>query len=883
MLKKALLLTFIAATACASDVINRQIDTITTSSGTVFPVSDGATKTYVGANFLNLTGGTLSGSLNLGSHAITSLLDPINPQDAATKNYVDGHGALPPPIQALSAYTTETWGGQGSFLGQNSDLDQTFQLIGMGSSDTAVLNNFTSSVLLQSGSVTNSAVGNTGWSGAMYVQSGDVVGGTGNSGNLNLKTGSILGLGTGGAGSITLQTGSLQTGTPGNIVLMSQNNGSGTRGYVQIWANHLDMNNAPITNMTTATFLSGGQINFPDTSGSINMSGSTLNMGGGTINHPLLASTPMLGSNLDANGFGITGLGFLAMPLGGSPPVCNLAADGYLYDVWGGGTTQDIPQICEEGPGATFAWTPLGGGGALPSPLTDGTNVTLNQGGPGSFLGVTSDSDQTNLLLFLGSSDTASLVNSTSNVTVMTGDVTGVGSSGSAGVATLAAGNVVNGSGSGGNAVITAGGVTTGTGLGGVVRIDAGNADAGNGGPLNIDSGNSNTGNGGDVSIGTGASNSGSPGNIIIAPGSSSGFMGSVIPATDNTVNLGSVFPGGLNFATLNVDKIESESTGALTFSFSQTTTSVKVSPSNYLFNASFIAFPINTPITFTSSGTLPGGLLAATPYYVSAPVAGTASHRSLSLTPNGPVVPISSVGTGTLTVHYTGPTSQGIAFASNIDSSGLYSLGAWSQLDTPLITNSSGALAFNTGNNSAVEVNTIFGSGTPVAFQVNPTVTGTTGYTALLVNPLGAAGTGPNLLLDVQVAGADKFVVDTSGNLNLTGHLKNTVTTSPTAAVQAAAGTSATCTLDADSTDMVGGFTITTGGIGVGVGSFCNITFHNAYTHAPRCFFQATNEPAVAAQFWATSTTTVLSINGDSDPAATTYSMSYYCLENGI
>lgn len=522
MLKKALLLTFIAATACASDVINRQIDTITTSSGTVFPVSDGATKTYVGANFLSLTGGTLSGSLNLGSHAITSLLDPINPQDAATKNYVDGHGALPSPIQALSAYTTETWGGQGSFLGQNSDLDQTFQLIGMGSSDTAVLNNFTSSVLLQSGSVTNSAVGNTGWSGAMYVQSGDVVGGTGNSGNLNLKTGSILGLGTGGAGSITLQTGSLQTGTPGNIVLMSQNNGSGTRGYVQIWADHLDMNNAPITNMTTATFLSGGQINFPDTSGSINMSGSTLNMGGGTINHPLLASTPQLGSNLDANGFGITGLGFLAMPLGGSPPVCNLAADGYLYDSWGGGTTQDIPQICEEGPGATFAWTPLSGGGgsSLPTPLTALASYSGSEWGPGALLGVNSDSDQTNMMVQIGSTDTSVNANTSSSVAIFTGDQLGAAATGGSGGIIIATGAVVSGNAASGSINISTGAQNV-NGNTGSIHITSSDATSGTGipGQISLLAGSGNTADGAALTLASGSSNSGAAGNVILAPG----------------------------------------------------------------------------------------------------------------------------------------------------------------------------------------------------------------------------------------------------------------------------------------------------------------------------------------------------------------------------
>lgn len=48
---------------------------------------DAMTLNYAGAHYLALSGGTMSGAINMGSQAITSLLNPVNPQDAMTLNY----------------------------------------------------------------------------------------------------------------------------------------------------------------------------------------------------------------------------------------------------------------------------------------------------------------------------------------------------------------------------------------------------------------------------------------------------------------------------------------------------------------------------------------------------------------------------------------------------------------------------------------------------------------------------------------------------------------------------------------------------------------------------------------------------------------------------
>lgn len=115
-------------------------------------------------------------------------------------------------------------------------------------------------------------------------------------------------------------------------------------------------------------------------------------------------------------------------------------------------------------------------------------------------------------------------------------------------------------------------------------------------------------------------------------------------------------------------------------------------------------------------------------------------------------------------------------------------------------------------------------------------------------------------------------------------GHIKSTQTTAPTAAVQAGAGTGATCTMS-NATDVAGGINITSGTITLAAGAECIVTFNKAYGAAPRCVMwpnsSATALAIASAGQYVTSTTTTMTVNFGAAPVlSTAYSWNYYCVE---
>ena len=333
--------------------------------------------------------------------------------------------SLPPPLEALASYTPDNVGSPGTFLGNNSDNDQSRLQVVFGSTDTATGNNSASNVIISAGSTTGSSS-------------------SGVPGNLTLFGGSA--------------SGGSATGQGGSITLQGGDSGAGS------------------TNP-------GGSINLsPGAGGSTGQTGNITLFTVGTIN------------------------GLIQFQNG---------SQGTAGYVW---TSTDT--------NGSGSWMPAGG---LPAPLEALGTYNSNENGPGSFLGNNSDNDQTNLLLLLGSTDTTTINNSTSNVIIFTGDVEPSGSSGSSGNITLAPGYIVDGSGSAGSIGIDGGVVLAGSGSAGSVSITGGTAASGPGGNVQITAGPSNSGTPGNLGLNGGTSLGGTvPGggiSLVTGIGSTNGSI----------------------------------------------------------------------------------------------------------------------------------------------------------------------------------------------------------------------------------------------------------------------------------------------------------------------------------------------------------------------
>lgn len=138
------------------------------------PVSaqDAMTLNYAGSHYLALSGGTMTGNISLGSgFRVTNALDPSSSQDYATKNYVDQTSLNGTSVYAASAATlgtvTQSGAGVGATL-TNAGTQATFALDGVNppvGSNVLIKNTATGMTAANEGiyTVTNAGSASTNW------------------------------------------------------------------------------------------------------------------------------------------------------------------------------------------------------------------------------------------------------------------------------------------------------------------------------------------------------------------------------------------------------------------------------------------------------------------------------------------------------------------------------------------------------------------------------------------------------------------------------------------------------------------------------------------------------------------------------------------------
>jgi fibronectin-binding autotransporter adhesin len=144
-------------------------------------------------------------------------------------------------------------------------------------------------------------------------------------------------------------------------------------------------------------------------------------------------------------------------------------------------------------------------------------------------------------------------------------------------------------------------------------------------------------------------------------------------------------------------------------------------------------------------------------------------------------------------------------------------------------------------------------------------------------------------LLIQNATAGTNALVVDTTGTTKVTvqnlvvavditvnGHII-TGGTAPTAAVQTAAGSTATCSVTG-SNDTGGTITLASSGTGQVTGAQCILTFNSVYSVAPRPVIAPTGANGTTVNAYVTATTTTMTLNfNTAATAGQTYTFNYF------
>jgi len=509
---------------------------------------------WTAAPYLPLTGGTLTGNLVMSGFAITNVLNPVNPQDAATKNYVDGTFAnknlsnltavavntdIKPALAfgADSGTATLPW----SNVNASSVSAKNVKVYRNDSSDyisgTLGVNNYYSAIdvdlpgnvvaLLQTPyipvvakiitvvtdsyaiySVNDSGVASDNTTKPIYLMTGNKDNGASTNvpvtGSMRFSTGSIVTGTTGTTGSIIISTG----------VKIAGNSSTGGSGSVALVSGNIGVNPASSTilNPTTSSGVVAVQsgANFINTASRNNTGGLSVRSGsiGAATGGPFINGGTTGGISLSSGDhFGTIAVGTAAQNITGAVTMTT------------GNSTITSFGIADIATGSAFVFSGNSASGKTGS-------VTVRSG-------VATNGTSGAAFIFSGTS-TNSLASGSGSMNIGSGANSGTGGTG---IVTITSGGAASAFTTGSHTFRS--GANTGSGPSGDAFIGSGDVVTGASGHIDFNTGNANgSGTTGYINMTTGviASGSGSTGQIAIVTGPISG------PPLSWTGNSGGIF-----------------------------------------------------------------------------------------------------------------------------------------------------------------------------------------------------------------------------------------------------------------------------------------------------------------------------------------------------
>ncbi len=489
----------------------------------------------------------MEADLELGGNRILNLATPVDPQDAATKDFVEGAisdagdgkantnlnnligpTAIPDGVAIASVSTDQS---DGFFVGTYPQTTSVSGLVEFASGSTE--GNFISgSASVFSGDNDNAAgaTATTQMTGAVFINSGDVTAGQGATGLARFSSGAVavgatgttgatfittgVNSGTGLSGGVFVNSGLSTTAASGVVVINSGKSQAAASGNVSI--NSGNINNQGVSNLggtATGTILvNSGDVGAgagasTATTGTVTLrSGSSLGLGAtGTVSVQSGAIT----STTSAANTG--GLNLFTGAQSGDGNSGNVSINsGSLSKATGTGASGNVNMFSgnSSGLGASGSATLQSGQvqNAASTAVTGNTNIyTGTQAG----LGVSGS-----ISIIVGAITNASSTAATGNSTMAGGNNAGLGATGYVQLQSGQVTNVASSAATGAANIYT--GTNLGTGVSGTITLGTGSTSgAGQSGQVNINTGNAAVGNSGNININSGTA-AGTRGDLVI-------------------------------------------------------------------------------------------------------------------------------------------------------------------------------------------------------------------------------------------------------------------------------------------------------------------------------------------------------------------------------